>query len=121
VWRLQDGIDLSLNVCVAPRRRPGNQGAGNSRSVLAFDMIVVTVAEEPDVSPRIHSRHAQLLGFFEASALRGALAWERSSDEYPAIGTINIKYRAAGRDSTHHRDLLPRTSPVVELGNLPSQ
>ena len=47
----------------------------------------------------------------------GALAWERSSDDYPAIGTIQYQYAPLAKVRRAIADPPPRTSPVVELGD----
>ena len=47
----------------------------------------------------------------------GALAWERSSDEYPAIGTIHYQYAPLAEVRRTIADPPPRTSPVTELGD----
>jgi len=46
----------------------------------------------------------------------GALAWERSSDEYPALGTIHYQYAPLAEVRRTIADPPPRISPVVELG-----
>ena len=51
----------------------------------------------------------------------GALAWERSSDEYPAIGTIHYQYAPLAGVRRTIADPPPRTSPVVSSGITPSQ
>ena len=47
----------------------------------------------------------------------GALAWERSSDEYPAIGTIDYQYAPLAGVRRTIADPAPRISPVIEVGN----
>lgn len=47
----------------------------------------------------------------------GALAWARSSDEYPAIGKIDYQYAPLDGIKKGIADLAPRKSPVVELGD----
>jgi hypothetical protein len=47
----------------------------------------------------------------------GALAWERSSDEYPAIGKIAYQYAPLAGIKNAIADPAPRISPVVELGD----
>lgn len=47
----------------------------------------------------------------------GALAWQRSSDEYPAIGRIEYRYAPLGEIRRTIADPAPRISPVVDLGN----
>jgi hypothetical protein len=47
----------------------------------------------------------------------GALAWERSSDEYPAIGKIDYHYAPLDGIKKAIADPAPRISPVVELGD----
>jgi uncharacterized protein DUF2652 len=47
----------------------------------------------------------------------GALAWQWSSDEYPAIGTIHYQYAPLAEVRQAIADPPPRTSPVVELGD----
>src|SRR5262245_22392110 len=47
----------------------------------------------------------------------GALAWERSSDEYPAIGTIHYQYAPLAEVRRSIPQPPARTSPVVELGD----
>jgi hypothetical protein len=57
---------------------------------------------------------------FDLSRLQqsaGALAWERSSDEYPAIGTIEYQYAPLAEIRRTIADPPPRISPVVELGD----
>jgi hypothetical protein len=59
-------------------------------------------------------------GCLDSSTLQpsaGALAWERSSDDYPAIGTIQYQYAALAEVRRTVADPPPRTSPVVELGD----
>jgi hypothetical protein len=46
----------------------------------------------------------------------GALAWERASDEYPAIGRIEYQYAPLAGVRKTIPDLAPRVSPVVDLG-----
>jgi hypothetical protein len=46
----------------------------------------------------------------------GALAWERSSDEYPAIGAIDYQYAALAGFRRTIPDPPSRVSPVIELG-----
>lgn len=46
----------------------------------------------------------------------GALAWERSSDEYPAIGIIDYHYASLADVRRAIADPSPRISPVIELG-----
>jgi Protein of unknown function (DUF2652) len=56
---------------------------------------------------------------FELSSLEqspGALAWERSSDEYPAIGTVEYQYAPLAGVRRAIADPAPRISPVIELG-----
>jgi hypothetical protein len=56
---------------------------------------------------------------FDCSSLEqspGALAWERSSDEYPAIGTIEYQYAPLRGIRDTMPDPAPRISPVIELG-----
>ena len=47
----------------------------------------------------------------------GALAWQRSNDEYPAIGTIEYQYAPLAGVRSTIADPAPRISPVVELGD----
>src|SRR5262249_49862888 len=47
----------------------------------------------------------------------GALAWERASDEYPAIGRIEYQYAPLAGIRKTIADPAPRISPVIELGN----
>ncbi len=47
----------------------------------------------------------------------GALAWERSSEEYPAIGTVQFQYAPLAEIRRSIADPPPRISPVVELGD----
>ena len=47
----------------------------------------------------------------------GALAWERSSDEYPAIGKIEYHYAPLAGIRKSIADPPPRISPVIELGD----
>jgi len=57
---------------------------------------------------------------FEFSSLKeslGALTWERSSDEYPAIGTIEYQYAPLAGIRKTIADPTPRISPVIELGD----
>ena len=57
---------------------------------------------------------------FDVSSLEqpaGALAWERSSDEYPAIGRIDYQYAPLAGVRRTIADPAPRISPVVELGD----
>jgi hypothetical protein len=57
---------------------------------------------------------------FDFSSLRqspGALAWERSSDEYPAIGKIQYQYAPLAEIRKTIPDPTPRISPVIELGD----
>jgi hypothetical protein len=57
---------------------------------------------------------------FDVSNLKqfpGALAWERSSDEYPAIGKIEYQYAPLAGIRETFPDPAPRISPVVELGD----
>ena len=57
---------------------------------------------------------------FDFSSLEqspGALAWERSSDEYPAIGTIDYQYAPLAKVRRTIPDPSPRISPVIELGD----
>jgi hypothetical protein len=71
---------------------------------------------------RIES-HEYILGtpsYFDVSNLEqssGALAWERSSEEYPAIGTIEFQYAALAEIRRTIADPPPRASPVIELGD----
>jgi len=56
---------------------------------------------------------------FDCSSLGqspGALTWQRSSDEYPAIGTIEYQYAALDGVRRTIPDPAPRISPVIELG-----
>jgi hypothetical protein len=46
----------------------------------------------------------------------GALAWQRSNDEYPAIGTIEYQYAPLAGVRHTIADPTPRISPVIELG-----
>jgi hypothetical protein len=46
-----------------------------------------------------------------------ALPWERSSDEYPAIGTIQYQYAPLAEIRRSIADPPPRISPVIELGD----
>ncbi|MEO8312026.1 MAG: DUF2652 domain-containing protein [Caldimonas sp.] len=50
-------------------------------------------------------------------AAAGALAWQRSSDDYPAIGTIPYQYAPLAGVRRTIADPPPRSSPVVELGD----
>jgi len=57
---------------------------------------------------------------FDLSSLKespGALAWQRSNDEYPAIGTIEYQYAPLAGVRNTIADPPPRISPVVELGD----
>ena len=57
---------------------------------------------------------------FDFSSLEqspGALAWERSSDEYAAIGTIDYQYAPLAKVRRTIPDPSPRISPVIELGD----
>ena len=57
---------------------------------------------------------------FDVSRLEqpaGALAWERSSDEYPAIGRVDYQYAPLAGVRRTIADPPPRISPVVELGD----
>ncbi len=57
---------------------------------------------------------------FEVSGLKqspGALVWERSSDEYPAIGKIAYQYAPLAGIRETIADPTPRISPVIELGD----
>jgi len=57
---------------------------------------------------------------FDVSSLEqspGALAWQRSNDEYPAIGTIEYQYAPLAGIRKTIADPTPRISPVVELGD----
>jgi hypothetical protein len=57
---------------------------------------------------------------FDFSSLEqspGALAWERSSDEYPAIGKIEYQYAPLAGVKNTIAEPTPRISPVVELGD----
>src|SRR3954468_10499562 len=56
---------------------------------------------------------------FDFSKLQrsAGLAWERSSDEYSAIGTIQYQYAPLAGIRRTIADPPPRTSPVVELGD----
>jgi len=57
---------------------------------------------------------------FDFSSLEqsaAALAWERSSEEYPAIGTIQFQYAQLDEIRRSIADAPPRISPVVELGD----
>jgi hypothetical protein len=47
----------------------------------------------------------------------GALVWERSSEEYPAIGKVEYQYAPLGGIRKTIADPAPRVSPVVELGD----
>jgi hypothetical protein len=47
----------------------------------------------------------------------GALAWQRSNDEYPAIGKIEYQYAPLAGVRSTITDPAPRISPVVELGD----
>jgi hypothetical protein len=47
----------------------------------------------------------------------GALAWQRASDEYPAIGTIEYQYASLAGIRRAMADPPPRISPVIELGD----
>ena len=57
---------------------------------------------------------------FDFSSLEqspGALAWERSSDEYPAIGKIEYQYAPLTGVKKLIEDPPPRITPVIELGD----
>ncbi len=57
---------------------------------------------------------------FDLSGLKqspGALAWERSSDEYAAIGKIEYHYAPLAGIRETIPDPPPRISPVIELGD----
>jgi hypothetical protein len=57
---------------------------------------------------------------FDVSSLRqslGALAWERSSDEYPAIGRIEYHYAPLVEIRKTIADPPPRISPVIDVGD----
>ncbi len=59
-------------------------------------------------------------GCFDVSTLQpspGELAWERSSDDYPAIGTIRYQYAPLAEVRRIIADPPPRISPIVELGD----
>jgi len=47
----------------------------------------------------------------------GALAWERASDEYPAIGRVEYQYAPLAGIKETIADPAPRISPVIELGD----
>lgn len=47
----------------------------------------------------------------------GALAWERSSEEYPAIGKVEFQHASLAGIRKTIQDPAPRPSPVVELGD----
>ena len=47
----------------------------------------------------------------------GALAWERSSDEYPAIGTVHYQYAPLAEVRRSLADPPARVSPVLDLGD----
>jgi len=47
----------------------------------------------------------------------GALAWERSSEEYPAIGKVEYQYAPLAGIRKDIPEPAPRPSPVVELGD----
>jgi len=47
----------------------------------------------------------------------GALAWERSSEEYPAIGKVEYQYAQLAGIRKNIADPAPRISPVMELGD----
>src|SRR6267142_1080000 len=47
----------------------------------------------------------------------GALAWQRSNDEYPAIGKIEYQYAPLAGVRSTIADPAPRISPVIELGD----
>lgn len=57
---------------------------------------------------------------FDFSSLKqspGALAWQRSSDQYPAIGSIEYQYATLDGVKKTIADPPPRISPVIELGD----
>jgi hypothetical protein len=47
----------------------------------------------------------------------GALAWQRSSEEYPAIGKVDYQFAQLAGIRKSIPDPAPRISPVVELGD----
>jgi hypothetical protein len=47
----------------------------------------------------------------------GDLTWQRASDEYPAIGTIEYQYALLAGARQAIADPAPRINPVVELGD----
>ncbi|HKW92192.1 MAG TPA: DUF2652 domain-containing protein [Methylomirabilota bacterium] len=47
----------------------------------------------------------------------GSLAWERSSEEYPAIGKIEFQYAQLAGIRKTIADPAPRISPVIEVGH----
>ena len=47
----------------------------------------------------------------------GALVWERSSEEYPAIGKVDYQYAPLAGIRKDIPEPAPRPSPVVELGD----
>jgi hypothetical protein len=56
---------------------------------------------------------------FEVASLEqapGALAWERSSEEYPAIGTVQYQHAPLAGVRKTIPDPAPRPSPVIETG-----
>ena len=57
---------------------------------------------------------------FDGSSLKqppGALAWQRASDEYPAIGAIEYQYALLAEVRQAIADPPPRANPVIELGD----
>jgi hypothetical protein len=57
---------------------------------------------------------------FDGSSLKqppGALAWQRASDEYPAIGEIEYQYALLAGVRQAIADPPPRVNPVIELGD----
>jgi hypothetical protein len=57
---------------------------------------------------------------FDLSSLKqppGALAWQRSSDEYPAIGEIEYQYASLAGVKQTIVDPTPRINPVIALGD----
>lgn len=57
---------------------------------------------------------------FDFSNLRpslDALAWQRSNDEYPAIGKIEYLYASLAGVRKTIADPIPRINPVIELGD----
>jgi len=55
-------------------------------------------------------------GFATLQPVANALAWQRSSDDYPAIGTIQYQYAGLAEVRKAIADPPARSSPVIEFG-----